>query len=81
MSAARMGDERGEPDPISLADYLGHEGRIIRLEEFRQTHEKTHEDHVATHAWVYKKEFVLVAIIATIATSIGAAVVGSLFGS
>lgn len=81
MTVAEMGDARGEPDPISLADYLGHEGRIIRLEEFRQAHEKTHEDHVATHAWVYKTGFALVALVATVAASIGAAVVRVLFGS
>ena len=35
MSAAEGGDVRREPDPISRADYQGHEVRIIKLEEFR----------------------------------------------
>ena len=75
MSAAEKGDVRGEPDPISPADYLGHEGRLIRLEEFRNSHEKMHEDHVATHAWVYKKGYAVAALIATIAATIAVAII------
>ena len=81
MRSTQTGEARGEPDPISQADYLGHEGRLIKLEEFRKAHEKTHDDHVATHAWVYKTGFALVALIATIAASIGAAAVRAIFGS
>ena len=45
--------ELGEPGPISRAQYQHHEGRIIRLEEFRTNHEREHDKHVATQAWVY----------------------------
>ena len=76
------GDRRGEPDPFSWADYQGLEGRIIRLEEFRQAHDKEHSDHVATRAWVYKKAYIVAGLVAaSIAASIGTAAVGAWFGS
>ena len=81
MGGTEIREARGEPDPISPAVHLGHEGRIIRLEEFRQAHDKTHEDHVATRAWVYKTGLALAGIIATIAASVGAALVTATFGS
>ena len=80
MSVAHTGDERGEPDAISRADYQGHEGRIIRLEEFRQSHEKEHNDHVATHAWVYKVGYIVVGLVATLGATLGAALVNVLAG-
>ena len=80
MSAAHVGDTRGEPDPISRVDYQGYEGRIIRLEEFRRFHEKEHTDHVATRAWVYKVGYIVVGLVATAAATIGAALVNVLAG-
>ena len=64
----RAEDERSEPDRISTADYEGHEGRIVRLEEFRRAHEREHDNHVATQAWVYR------AVIAAAAPALRAAV-------
>lgn len=73
MIVARADGRRGEPDPFSRADYQGLEGRIIRLEEFRHAHDKEHSDHVATHAWVYKRGYVVAGLVATVAASVGAA--------
>ena len=53
-----------DPDPMSSTLEEQHEGRIIRLEEFRTSHEHEHENHVATQAWVYRVGFgVLVATV------------------
>ncbi|MDE0116079.1 MAG: hypothetical protein OXT07_05625 [bacterium] len=75
-----MSDDRGEPDPISRVDYQGHEGRIIKLEEWRKSHEKEHTDHVATEAWVYKVAIGAAAAIATAGASIVVSLVRAFTG-
>ena len=79
MSGVRGDSTRGEPNDISRVDYPGYEGRIIRLEEWRNSHNEMHAEHVATHEWVYKVGFAVVTVIATVAATIAAAVVGALF--
>ena len=73
--------ERGRPDEISLATYHGLEGRVIRLEEYRKSHEEEHTRHIATHAWVYARAFAVAGLIATIAAAAGVALVRVLFGA
>ena len=73
MSAAEVGDVRREPDPISRADYQGHEVRIIKLEEFR--------NHVATREWVYKSAFIAIGIVSTVGATVGSALVRALWGA
>ena len=77
-------DDRGDRESAALitwADHIGHEGRIIRLDEWRINHEKVHEQHVATQAWVYKKAFLLMggvgAVIATLAAALMRAIIGA----
>ena len=76
-----MTEERGEPNPTALIDYQGHEGRIIKLEEWRKSHEKVHSEQVATEAWVYRKAFLFIgtvgAVVATLAAALLRAIVGS----
>ncbi len=75
-----MKESIGEPDPISRAEYIGHEGRIPRLEEWRFSHDKEHDKHVATQAWVYRVGYTVAAVIASAAASIVAALVRAFTG-
>ena len=72
---------RVTPDALAEATYYGLEGRVIRLEEYRKSHEKEHAEHVATHAWVYARAFAVAGLIATIAAAAGVALVRVLFGA
>jgi len=50
-------DDRGEREPataITWADHIGHDGRIGRLEDWREAHEQEHERHIATKEFVYR---------------------------
>lgn len=50
-------ESRGEREPaaaITWADHIGHEGRIGKLEDWREAHEKEHERHIATKEFVYR---------------------------
>ena len=42
--------------------------------------EKEHNDHVATHAWVYKVGYIVVGLVATLGATLGAALVNVLAG-
>ena len=65
--SAEDGRQYGEPDPISRAEYVGHEGRIIRLEEASK--------HFATREWVLWRGYAVMSFIALTATAITAAII------
>ena len=75
-----MSDEQEfvEPSLISRAESLHQEGRIIRLEEFRSNHEKEHEKHVATKAWVYTTALSICVGIASVTATVMFAILRSI---
>ena len=73
--------ELGEPDPISRAQYQHHEGRIIRLEEFRDSHTTEHTNHVATHAWVYRVGWKALTVTLGLAVSVAWLIVRATIGA
>ena len=86
-------NDRGEPSRSSpsLPQHHRLRDRVLKLEEFRRAHEKEHEtehkahekehgDHTATKAWVYKKGYVVVGLVATVGAVLVAGILRLLFG-
>ena len=66
-------DEATTPEPILADTYRGLDGRIIRLEEFRQHHEGEHDKHIATKHWVTNRMVGVAVTVATIVAILAAA--------
>ena len=76
-----MTDARGEPHPIALVDYQGHEGKIARLEEWRDSHKDEHDKHIATKAWVYGVVIGVMGVVTAAGVTLGAAAIRALLGN
>lgn len=76
------GSDQGISEAVQVVkiDYVGLSDRLGRLETFRDEHEKTHDQHVATQAWVYRQALIAIAAAATIGGTIGGAIIRAAFG-
>ena len=46
---------------LTWDSYQKHVTSLAKLEEYRKQHDKVHEEHVATKAWVYRTVLTIVA--------------------
>ena len=83
----------GSPSEFISPEKLGADLGYLsdRLEDYRKEHEKLHDkehkahekehtDHVATKAWVYKKGYVIVGLVATVGAALVTGVLRLFFG-
>ena len=75
----------GDHDRITWDAHQGHETRLVKLEEYRDHHDKAHEDHVATREQVEKVRTLIYRSLAVLLLMVGgfetARILVELFGS
>lgn len=78
MNMPPNGAPISEPEILSSATYRSLDTRIVRLEEYRQSHQSEHDNNVATHAWVYQKGYVVVGLITLVVSGTVSGIIAAL---